>query len=128
MNIFFLSTDPEEAAKMACDRHSIKMILESAQMSTVLRQHGYDVKLTFMVSPMPNTPQRFGQVKRGLISIGYYLMLSPCVENTLTATASFNKSEEILYRCGELREQYIPAGSLTVPPRCMGLEIQNRWF
>lgn len=43
MNIFFLSADPEEAAKMACDRHSIKMILESAQMlSTVLRQHGYD--------------------------------------------------------------------------------------
>ena len=43
MNIFFLSDEPNEAAKMACDRHSIKMILESAQMlSTVLRQHGYD--------------------------------------------------------------------------------------
>jgi len=43
MNIFFLSEEPNEAAKMACDRHSIKMILESAQMlSTGLRQHGYD--------------------------------------------------------------------------------------
>jgi hypothetical protein len=32
MNIFFLSLDPEEAARMACDRHVIKMILESTQL------------------------------------------------------------------------------------------------
>lgn len=32
MNIFFLSANPEEAAKMACDKHVIKMILESTQL------------------------------------------------------------------------------------------------
>lgn len=32
MNIFFLSLDPREAAQLHCDKHVVKMILESAQM------------------------------------------------------------------------------------------------
>ena len=32
MNIFYLSRDPHEAARLQCDRHVVKMILETAQM------------------------------------------------------------------------------------------------
>jgi len=32
MNIFFLSTNPEDAAKQHCDKHVVKMILETAQL------------------------------------------------------------------------------------------------
>jgi hypothetical protein len=32
MNIFFLDTDPEAAAVMQCDKHIVKMPLETAQM------------------------------------------------------------------------------------------------
>jgi|TARA_R110000744_G_scaffold207226_3_gene325846 hypothetical protein len=32
MNIFYLDRDPKIAAQMHCDRHVVKMILESAQM------------------------------------------------------------------------------------------------
>lgn len=32
MNIFFLSANPEEAARMACNKHVVKMILESTQL------------------------------------------------------------------------------------------------
>ena len=32
MNIFYVDKDPKIAAKMMCDKHIIKMILESAQM------------------------------------------------------------------------------------------------
>jgi hypothetical protein len=32
MNIFYLSHDPEEAARFHCDKHVVKMILETAQM------------------------------------------------------------------------------------------------
>jgi len=32
MNIFFLSLNAQEAAQMACDKHVVKMILESTQM------------------------------------------------------------------------------------------------
>lgn len=43
MNIFVLDRDPVIAAQMQCDKHVVKMILESAQMlSTVHRQYGND--------------------------------------------------------------------------------------
>lgn len=32
MNVFYLSPDPEIAANLQCDKHVVKMILESAQM------------------------------------------------------------------------------------------------
>ena len=32
MNIFYLSTDPEKAAKYMYNKHVVKMILESAQL------------------------------------------------------------------------------------------------
>jgi len=40
MNIFYLDKDPEIAAQMMCDKHVVKMILESAQMlSTAWREY-----------------------------------------------------------------------------------------
>ena len=32
MNIFYLHKDPVVAAQMSCDKHVVKMILESAQL------------------------------------------------------------------------------------------------
>lgn len=44
MNIFVLDTDPKICAEYHCDKHVVKMILESAQMlCTVLAQSGVDV-------------------------------------------------------------------------------------
>lgn len=44
MNIFVLHSDPRKAAIAHCDKHVIKMILESAQMlSTACRVSGLDV-------------------------------------------------------------------------------------
>ena len=43
MNIFAVDKDPRIAAEMLCDKHVVKMILESAQiLSTVHRQYGSD--------------------------------------------------------------------------------------
>ena len=43
MNIFVLDHDPETAASMVCDKHVVKMILETAQMMcTVVASHGHD--------------------------------------------------------------------------------------
>lgn len=39
MNIFWLANDPIEAAQLACDKHVVKMVLETAQiLSTVISQ------------------------------------------------------------------------------------------
>ena len=43
MNIFVLDENPTRAAEYHCDKHVVKMILETAQMlSTVHRKYGYD--------------------------------------------------------------------------------------
>ena len=44
MNIFHLHTDPKIAARMQCDKHVVKMVLETAQMlSTAARAKGHDI-------------------------------------------------------------------------------------
>ena len=44
MNIFFLDKDHKIAAQMQCDKHVVKMILETAQMlSTAARAQGHDI-------------------------------------------------------------------------------------
>lgn len=43
MNIFFLDRDPVAAASYHCDKHVVKMIVETAQLlSTALRLNGVD--------------------------------------------------------------------------------------
>jgi len=43
VNIFVLDTDPRAAARMMCDKHIPKMLVESAQMmASALRRHGVD--------------------------------------------------------------------------------------
>lgn len=54
MNIFVLDNDINTCAKYHCDKHVIKMILESAQMlSSVVRLNGHDIgyKLTHQNHP-----------------------------------------------------------------------------
>jgi len=43
MNIFILDENPGVAASMACDKHVVKMIIETAQMMcTVVTSYGHD--------------------------------------------------------------------------------------
>ena len=134
MNIFFLSDEPNEAAKMACDRHSIKMILESAQMlSTGLRQHGYDEskhedldprfeKWVYGITHAKHPSTIWAGKTRANFEWLVEHALALCREYT-ARYGKFHKSEEILYCCADLKH-WIPAGSLTVPPKCMGLEYK----
>jgi hypothetical protein len=48
LNIFILDEDPEQAAKMHCDKHCLKMILETAQLLCTAvrlsgREYGYEI-------------------------------------------------------------------------------------
>lgn len=54
MNIFFLDQDPKLAAQYHCDKHIVKMVLESAQiLSTIHRLNGLDegYKITHRYHP-----------------------------------------------------------------------------
>lgn len=61
MNIFFLSADPRTAAQSHCDRHVVKMILESTQLlwtaqHVIAGERGLDLTLTDV--PMTAAGQR----------------------------------------------------------------------
>lgn len=51
MNIFVLDTNPNEAARQACDKHIVKMILESAQMLCTAHTEGAPYKATHKKHP-----------------------------------------------------------------------------
>ena len=54
MNIFFLHRNPKIAARMQCNKHVVKMVLETAQMlSTAARAQGHDIGYK---SAYPNHP------------------------------------------------------------------------
>ena len=77
MNIFVLSTDPVEAAQMQCNRHIVKMIVESGQMlSTVHRM--LDGQLTKRPS------------KSGRTQVKYYEHKDPTMESVLYKAVHFN--------------------------------------
>ncbi len=42
MNIFYLDQDPVLAAQYHCDKHVVKMILETAQILSTVCRHNYD--------------------------------------------------------------------------------------
>mgnify|MGYP003664126467 CR=1 FL=1 len=51
MNIFVLDEKVEKCAEYHCDKHVIKMILESAQMmSAVVRLQGHDITKMLIIS------------------------------------------------------------------------------
>lgn len=51
MNIFALSDDPKEAAQMHCDKHVVKMVLESAQMLSTVHHQYKSTMRSFVYKP-----------------------------------------------------------------------------
>ena len=51
MNIFFLDRDPADCAKMHCDKHVVKMVLETAQiLAAVHHIHGNGGVVTYKLT------------------------------------------------------------------------------
>lgn len=70
MNIFVLDSDPVAAAQLQCDKHVVKMIVESGQMlSTAHRMLDGNIELR--------------QSKSGKRTVKYWSMDNPTLENTL---------------------------------------------
>ena len=124
MNIFFLSTTPIEAATMSCDRHCVKMILESCQMlSTGLRRQGYQGDDVYGATHR-NHPSTLwvGDTRQNYQWLIQYCF-ALCEEYT-HRYGKIHKSERILRRCAELID-IIPQGDLTIPPKCMKIEYRK---
>ena len=109
MNIFVLNEDPAQAAKDHCDKHVVKMILESGQMLCAAHEPG--------AAPWKRTHYNHPCTVWSRTSTGNYMWLSAlglelCAEYTRRYEKR-HKSEDVLLWCAENIPSSIPVGMMT---------------
>lgn len=126
MNIFFTSVCPKESAQNLCQRHIIKMILESAQMlSTAHRECGTSVPLTLLYkSTHKNHPSSVWVRK----SVHHYFWLyshfcSLCDLYT-SNTGKVHKTDTKLREVLAIHPSVLPL-PFRLPPMCMPDEFKS---
>lgn len=110
MNIFAVHTDPQIAASYHCDKHVVKMILETSQMlCTVLNDRGIETpyKPTHRNHPCTKWAAESRENFQWLLSLGFWL----CVEYR-SRYGKTHKCEEIIRFC-EANKHTISEGPLT---------------
>jgi hypothetical protein len=123
MNIFVLNEDPKQAARDQCDKHVVKMPLETAQMlCTALRQHGCD-----------DVPYKSAHVKHpctlwtGVSRDNFLWLVEHGIELCEEYTRRYGKvhaSQAVIVTASGLAEK-IPAGVLTAFAQAMPDECKK---
>lgn len=121
MNIFILDNDPREAARMVCDKHCSKMIIESAQMMSTAHR---------MLDGSPSKRKsKSGKTMQMYYSFGdkrddeYYMAVHkfhPCTVWTTVSKANYNwhyehfvgLANEFKYRYGKDHATFQKLGEL----------------
>ena len=115
MNIFFLHKHPVIAAQMQCDKHVVKMVLETAQMlSTAARAQGHDVGYK---SAYPKHPMTLWVSQNADNFRWAWLHGMSLAKEYTNRYDKIHKSQEIL----EQLENYATGdeNNITKPPQCM---------
>ena len=119
MNIFFLHKDPSRAARAQCDKHVVKMVLETTQMlSTAARRNGFDIgyKAAYPSHPMTRWV--------GDNNYNFSWALEHAQELSKEYVARYNK----FHACQKVINKFLPLkGSyinFSEPPQCMPDEFK----
>jgi len=121
MNIFYLSNEPKEIAYQLCDKHIVKMPLESAQMlSSAWWSLPYDKikhKIGKIYRPVhmghPSTIWTYSARENYL---WHYKLFEEMLKEYTRRYNKVHKSSELLE---ELAECPLTEGAFTEPPQCM---------
>ena len=122
MNIFALDTDPQVAASYHCDKHVVKMILESSQMlCTILHDKGIEApyKPTHRNHPCTKWAAESRENFVWLLQLGFWL----CVEYR-SRYGKNHKSEEVIRFCHK-HIDLIPESPFTPFAQAMPDEFRN---
>ena len=126
MNIFILDKDPVKAAQLQCDKHIVKMVLESAQMLSTA-QRVLDGTLTKIPSKSGKTMVKHWKLDQHddiiykAVHVGH-----PCTVWTMESNNNYNwhyvhfqaLAEEFEYRYGKQHKSWVDLKDiLKVPPR-----------
>ena len=122
MNIFYLDKDPEIAAQMMCDKHVVKMILESAQMLSTA--HRVLDPPSELIEPMykpthKNHPAAVWVRESDANYKWLYDLWFWLAKEYWWRYDKIHKTWEKLYNKLSHTPLNIPSGSFTSPPLCM---------
>jgi hypothetical protein len=114
MNIFKLDENPVMSAKYACDKHVVKMILESAQLLCAVQPEGTaPYKRTHYNHPCTKWVRESARNYEWLLLHAFAL----CVEYTHRYDKT-HKSEAVIEWCDDNRPD-LPNIKMTSQPTCM---------
>ena len=114
MNIFKLDESPVISAKYACDKHVVKMILESAQMLCSVQPEGTaPYKRSFYNHPCTKWVRESARNYEWLLLHAYAL----CEEYT-SRYGKVHKTESVIEWCDNNRPE-LPNIEMTEQPTCM---------
>ncbi len=128
MNIFYLDRDPKIAAEMHCDKHVVKMILESAQMMStahrVLDGDAYaDDKRLYKVAHKNHPCTVWVRSSRDHYDWLFQLWVH-LLEQYTTRYGKYHKSELLLHGlCTDPKA--IQRNGFVDPPQCMPAYCKN---
>ena len=123
MNVFFLAEDPSAAAHAQCDKHVVKMILETGQLLSTAHHlcgDGGPYKVTHQKHPSAvwarQSTGNYRWLYAHLMALGdAYTLRYGKVHKTIREHA------DALSRCPE----GVPFGPMTHPPQCMPNECKR---
>ena len=130
MNIFLLDKDPEVAAKYHCDKHVVKMILESAQMLCSAYQKHFGKDQDLYKIAFPNHPMTIWVGN----SLSNFLWLMNLLNNLLM---EYTHRYDKIHATKEIHKQLLskmnnimdmPEHGFTEPPQCMPDEYKDKDF
>tara|TARA_R110002012_G_scaffold10463_7_gene47884 strand:+ start:672 stop:1136 length:465 start_codon:yes stop_codon:yes gene_type:complete len=122
MNIFVVDEDPEVAARQLCDKHVVKMILETAQMlCTVALEHGFKAPYKKAHPKHPCTLWAGKSAANWTWLIDHGLAMS---EEYTERYGRTHKSEAVIRWCRTLPIKF-PASKLTPFAQAMPQQYKN---
>ena len=127
MNIFFLDKDPSTCAKYHCDKHVVKMILETGQMLSTAYQKHYGLKEDLYKPAYPNHPMTKWVGDSGG-NFSFTIKLFDCLLSEYKNR--YNKTHKTSRIITLLKNKYLKwhniKGKLTTPPLCMPDEYKSK--
>ena len=128
MNIFYLSPCPKQSAKDQCDKHVVKMILESAQMLCTahrfLDSHEWADEVGLYKMVHKNHPSSIW-VRSSVHNYTWlYVHMVALMNEYTNRYAKHHASEKLSFALGQ-HPKKIPIVDFTDPPQCMPDEYKN---
>ena len=128
MNIFYLDEDPQEASEMMCDKHNVKMILESAQMLStahrVLDDDGFADEYKLYKATHKNHPSSVWTRKTDENYYWHFDLFRSMLSEYTFRYGKIHKCEGLLDAL-VVAPKNINRGGFTPPPQCMPDEYRS---